>query len=465
MKFQWFLVFAFIAVFSACSNTEKTKIKADIIVTNATIVTSDSNNTIIHNGTIVIKNSRIIDIGNFAAINNKYYSSDKIDATGKLIIPGLINTHTHAAMSLFRGVIDDIPLKEWLLKYIFPLEEKSVDSDFVITGTKLAIAEMLHSGTTTFNDMYFFENQVAEVSKSAGIRVFINESIKDGKTPDAENADEGLLISENLITKWKKDSFVRVSVSVHSPYTCSGKNLVRAKQLSDKYSLNFNIHLSETRWELDTIKKSFNLTPVQYLDKLGILSNNVIAAHCVHLTNEDIMILADKNVGVAHNPESNLKLASGVAPVPEMQKKGVTVGLATDGCVSNNVLNMFSAMRVTAQIHKVYNNDPTVMNSVAVFRLATIDAAKILGIDNEIGSIEIGKKADLVIINLDSPHMTPLYNIYSQIVYCMNGSEVETVIINGKIIMKNNKILTFDEKKVISEANDFAVKIKKLINN
>lgn len=461
IKFSLFLSFLFLA-FSCTNKSGENKIHADILIKNAYILTQDSSKTIIENGVIVIADSKIIEIGN-NEIAKKYSAKEVIDAKDKLVMPGLINTHTHAAMTILRGVADDLPLLEWLYKHIFPLEAKYVDAENVKLGTQLAILEMIHSGTTTFNDMYFYEDEVAQVCKSIGMRAVLTESLIDFPVPNSKTPQDGLKYSENLINKYLNDSLITIGIAAHSPYTCSPWLLQESKKLADKYNVPYNIHLSETKWEVDTIQKTYKLTPVGYLDSLKVLSENVVGAHCVHLTTGDIEIIANKGVGVAHNPQCNLKISSGVAPIPELLKAHAQVGLGTDGVVSNNDLNLFEEMNTAAIIHKYTHNEPTVMNASEVIDIATIGGAKVLGLDKKIGSLEVGKLADMIIINLNKPHLIPLYNIYSQIVYSMDGNDVETVIINGKVVMKENKILTIDEKEVLNKFKEFAENLKKNI--
>ena len=452
----------FILFFSCTNKNSNNKTQADIIIKNAYILTQDGNKRIIENGVIVISDSKIIEIGNNELVE-KYSAKEVIDAKDKLVMPGLINTHTHAAMTILRGVADDLPLKEWLYEHIFPLEAKYVNADNVTLGTQLAILEMIHSGTTTFNDMYFYEDEVAQVCKSLGMRAVLTESLIDFPVPNSKTPQDGLKYSEDLINKYMNDSLVTIGIAAHSPYTCSPCLLQESKKLADKYNVPYNIHLSETKWEVDTIQKTYKLTPVGYLDSLKVLGENVVGAHCVHLTTNDIEIIANKGVGVAHNPQCNLKISSGVAPIPELLKSHAQVGLGTDGVVSNNDLNLFEEMNIAAIIHKYTHNEPTVMNASEVIDIATIGGAKVLGLDKKIGSLEVGKLADIIIIDLNKPHLIPLYNIYSQIVYSMDGSDVETVIINGKVIMKENKILTIDENDVMTKFKEFAENLKKNI--
>jgi len=459
-----FIATFMLSIFAGCVSKNKSNnmVSVDIIIEHARVLTMDPSHSEFKNASVVIKQGRIVEIGPSDSIALKYIASRTIDATDKLVMPGLINTHTHVPMNLFRGYSDDKPLHEWLYKYMFPLEAKYVNAQDVKLGAQLAIIEMLKGGTTIFNDMYYYEGEVAQAAKEIGMRAIVCEGLISFPVPNAKDYKEGLAYSEKLINKWKGDSIITVGVSVHSPYTCSSELIKEAWALAHKYNVPFNIHLAETKWEVDSIEKTFKCTPVEYLNKLGVLSSNVIAAHCVHLTKEDIAIMHEKNAGVAHNPECNMKICSGVAPIPEMLKQGVKVGLGTDGAASNNNLDMFQAMYTAALLQKLTTNDPTVMNAQEVVDMATINGAKVLGMDKLIGSLEKGKSADIIIIDLKRPEIYPIYNnIYSSIVYSMNSSAVNTVIINGKIVMDNRKVLNIDEDKVLEKVQLVADSIAK----
>jgi 5-methylthioadenosine/S-adenosylhomocysteine deaminase len=432
----------------------------DILIINGTVITMDSNRTILESGTIVINDGAIVAVGASESLKSKFKAKETINVNGKIVMPGLINTHTHAAMVIFRGFADDLPTLEWLENYIWPAEAKYINAEVVRLGTLLAIAEMIRSGTTTFNDMYFFEDEVAKAAKEAGIRAVIGETLLDFPTPNKKTPQLGLKYTEMLIRKWRDDPLITVAVAPHAPYTCSPEVLIAAKNLSDKYNVPFHIHLSETKNEVNGIKKKYGLTPVEYLDNLGILGDNVIAAHCVHLTEKDIQLIVRRKVGVAHNPESNMKLASGVAPIPDLLSAGANIGLGTDGAASNNDLNMFEEMDTAAKLHKLFCHDPTVIDARTVVEMATIGGARILGLDEQIGSIEIGKRADVIIINTNNPHLVPLYDPYSQIAYTIDGADVETVIIEGKIVMRNHEILTISKEKIIQDVRVLSARIK-----
>jgi 5-methylthioadenosine/S-adenosylhomocysteine deaminase len=437
------------------------KIKADIIISNGYILTIDEKNTIIKNGAIAIIADKIDFIGTNDEIEQKYYSDNLIDAKGKIVMPGFINSHTHLAMTIFRGVADDVMLSDWLYKYIFPAESKFINPSTARTGVELAMLEMIKSGTTCFNNMYYFEDVTAEVAKKAGMRGIIGEGLIDFPVSNSPTPEAGIEYTKNLLKKYQNDQLINVAVGVHSPYTCSEQLIIEAKKLADDNNALYHIHLAETKWEFDTFNEKYKLTPTQFLDRLGVLDNKTVAAHCVWLTENDIEILAQKKVGIAHNPECNLKISSGIAPIPELLNKNAKVGLGTDGVASNNNLSMIQELHTMALIHKANSKIPTVIPAETAVRIATIGSAKVLGKEKEIGSLEVGKKADIIFIDINSPHTTPLYNPYSVIAYSLYGNEITDVIINGKEIMRNNKILTIDENRIFEDANKIAEIIKK----
>lgn len=421
----------------------------DILIINGTVLTMDAGNSIFKNGIIGIKGDSIVHVG--GDTGRKFQAKTIIDAKEGLVLPGLINGHTHAAMTLFRGLADDLPLMDWLNNYIFPVESK-INAEFVYTGSLLACAEMILSGTTTFCDMYLFEDEVAKAAKSAGMRCIVGEVLYDFPSPNYGSIENGFRYTESLIDKWKNDSLVSIAVEPHSPFTCSPSLLSAANELSLKYQAPLIIHLSETENEIDVVQKQYGRRPVDHLDSLGILGPHLIADHCVHINDAEIDLLAGNGVKVIHNPESNMKLASGIAPVPGMLKRGVTVGLGTDGCASNNNLDLFGEMDTAAKLHKIGSMDTTVMDSLTVLRMATIEGAKALGIDKITGSIETGKKADIIIVDCDKPHMVPMYNPFSQLVYAARGGDVTHAIINGRLVMDNRRVLTMDLDAIMARA-------------
>ncbi len=450
---------------SACENAEKdnSSYNSDIIITNAFVVTVDKAGNIYEDGTIIIKDDEIIDIGKTEDIFAKYTAKEVIDAKGKIVMPGFVNSHTHMGMTVFRGLADDLYLQDWLTKYIFPAENKFVDAEFVRMGSELAMIEMLHSGTTCFNNMYFFQDEVAQAAKTIGMRGIVSESLIDFPVPNSPTSADGIKYIKMLVEKYKNDPLITVGVAVHSPYTCSPSLLVEAKKLADDNNLPYHIHVAETKWEMDSIMETYHLTPVQYLDSLGVLSDNVIAAHCVWLTDKDIKIIAERGVGVAHNPECNMKICSGVAPIPKLLEANAEVGLGTDGAASNNNLNMIEEMHVMSLLHKLNTMNPTVLPAEQVVRISTMGSAAVIGKEDKIGSLEIGKKADIIFIDANEPNAVPIYNIYSGLVYTILGNEVTDVIINGKIIMRDDIILTIDEEIVKQKVRDIAKDVQKAL--
>ncbi len=429
--------------------------RCDLLVSNGVVITMNRKREIIKRGSVAVSDGRILEVGSDRRIMERYEPEETVDARGRIVMPGLVNTHTHSAMTLFRGYADDYPLKEWLENYIWPLEKRFISRRFIRTGTKLAVCEMLRSGTTTFNDMYVFQDEFAAIAEKAGIRAVLGELIFDFPTACVPSPEKGIKHIRNMARKWKGHPLVRVAAAPHSPYACSAEVLRDFRELANELGLYLHIHLSETREEVSEMKKKHGVTPVRYLRDIGVLDGKTLAAHCVHVTEEDIGILARSKTGVAHNPESNMKLATGVAPVPDMMSAGVRLGLGTDSAASNNNLDLFGEMSAAARLHKVFRNDPTAMSAQSAVELSTIGGAAAIGMENETGSIEAGKSADMIIVNQFRPHATPLYNYYSHIVYCMCGHDVDTVIINGKIVIAEKNLLTMDEGKVMKEAGDF----------
>ncbi|RMA96066.1 amidohydrolase [Hydrogenothermus marinus] len=431
--------------------------KADLIITDISyILTMDENFTEYKDSDIVIKDGKIIDIGK----NKKdEYFGKTISGKNKIAIPGLINTHTHAAMTLLRGYGSDNPLKVWLEEYIWPAEGKLVSYEFVKDGTDIACYEMLRNGVTTFVDMYFFEDAVAQSVKEVGMRAVLCTGILDFPTPGAKNADEGIAKTEDFIKHFEKDENIFPAVGPHAPYTCSPDTLKKAFNLAEKYDVLYHIHVSETQFEVNDIKERYGNTPVKHLEKVGVLNERVLAAHMVHPTEEEIDILAEKNVKVAHCPESNLKLASGVAPIPKMIEKGVTVAIGTDGTASNDDLDIIGEISTAAKLHKGYTLNPTVLNAKEALKMATLDGAKAIRKEDKIGSLEIGKFADIVLMDINDPHLQPVFDPYTQIVYSSNGKDVDTVIINGDIKVLNKKVLVLNKKELLEKAQKWKKKV------
>jgi len=444
----------------AGSQSSQAKQPVDLIVSGGLIVTMDGKRNVYDDGSLAIKGDSIVAAGPRNEIENNYTSAQTLDARGKLILPGLINGHTHVPMTLFRGLHDDVTLDDWLRKYIFPAEAKNVTEEFVRWGTRLAAAEQIRAGVTTFADMYYFEDAVAEETKAAGMRGVLGETFIDFPAPDNKNEAAMLSYTETFLKKWQGDPLIHASVAPHSIYTCSQKTLQDTAALARKYHAPILIHVSEMKKEWEDSQKQNGASPVKYLDKLGILGPDVLAAHCIFVDAADEKILAERKVGCVHNPSSNMMLASGVSPVPDMRAAGVAVGLGTDGPAgSNNDLDLMEEMDLAAKLAKITKGDPLALNAKAVVEMATIDGARALHMEKEIGSLEAGKKADLILIDLNRPNAVPMYEVYAQIAYALKGSDVETVIIGGKLVMRDRKLLTVNEAEAITKARDYKTKI------
>jgi 5-methylthioadenosine/S-adenosylhomocysteine deaminase len=430
--------------------------EVDILIENGTILTMDPQQTLIEKGFVCIAGDRISAVGK--GDPHEVLARKTIDAKGGLILPGLINGHTHAAMTLFRGLADDLPLMDWLNHYIFPVESR-MDREFVRTGTLLACAEMILSGTTTFCDMYLFEDEVAQAAELAGMRCLVGEVLYDFPSPNYGPVEEGLKYTESLIRKWQGHPLVSIAVEPHAVYTCSPDLLVRAHQLAMRHKVPLIIHAAESASEIEEVRKKYGRKPFEHLESLGLLGPHLIADHCVHLDDEEIRRMVKHDVKAITNPESNMKLASGLSPVPRLLAEGITVGLGTDGCASNNNLDLLEEMDTTAKLHKVGAMDPTVMDAFTVLKMATLSGAKALGMAERIGSLEAGKKADVIVVDTRKPHLTPMYNPYSHLVYAAKGSDVSHSVINGRLVMEDRKLLTLDLGEVLGRAENLSRKV------
>jgi len=429
----------------------------DMVIKNGTVLAMDPGRTALENGAVWVTGDTISEIGPWDG--DPRGAGTVIDAKGGLILPGLINGHTHAAMSLFRGLADDLPLMDWLNHYIFPAESR-MDAEFVYLGTLLACAEMILSGTTTFCDMYLFEQETARAARRAGMRCLAGEVLYDFPSPNYGPPEKGLAYTEDLIKRWRDDPLVSIAVEPHSLFTCSPELLTAAGELARDAEVPLVIHVAETLDEIAQIKERYGKSPVAHLDSLGLLGPRLIADHCVHLDAPAIDRMAEVGVRVVHNPESNMKLASGVAPVPEMLARGLAVGLGTDGCASNNNLDLFAEMDTAAKLHKLQSMDPTVLDAVTVLEMATRRGAAALGMEGITGSLEPGKKADIIVLDTDKPHLIPMYNPYSHIVYAARGSDVIHSIINGEPVMRDRRLLTLDLDEIIRDADEKALEVR-----
>jgi len=434
---------------------------ADWIVSARFVVTMDASRRIIENGAVALRGERILAAGGKAEIDRKFQAKQRMDRPEALLAPGLVNTHTHAPMSLFRGLADDLRLQDWLETYIFPAEARNVTPEFVRWGARLAALEMMLSGTTTFTDMYYFEEVIGEVAKEAGLRAVLGQTIIRFPVADAKSPEEGLKRTEAFIQKFRGDRLVTPAVAPHALYTNSDETLKACRALANRYQVPLLIHLAETKKEVEDSRKSRGMSPVQALDALGLFEGRTVAAHCIWVDAEDRAILRRKNVGCAHCPSSNMKLASGVAPVAAMLAEGLAVGLGPDGPAgSNNDFNMFEEMDLAAKLQKVITGDPQALPAAKAVEMATIAGARVLGMESEIGSIEAGKRADLITIRLDRAHAAPLYSVYSQMVYALKGSDVRDVWVNGRLIVRDGAALTLQAPPILSKAAEYARRIR-----
>jgi 5-methylthioadenosine/S-adenosylhomocysteine deaminase len=433
--------------------------EVDLVVKGGIVLTADQDWSVYDPGAVAVDEGAIVGLGPREEVERAYRGRERIDASGKLVMPGLINAHTHAPMTLFRGIADDLPLETWLYKYIWPAETILLSPDFVRLGTQLAAAEMIRSGTVLFCDMYYFEDDIAKACKEAGIRVVIGEALVDFPTANCKTPEEQLKYTEYLLSQWNDDSLVVPSVQPHSPYAASSELMQQARALADQYGVPYLLHVSETQSEVQESIEKYGRTPVGRLADLGVLGPTTVAIHGVHLTDEDIELLAQYQAGVVHCPESQLKLASGFTPVPKLLEAGVKVGLGTDGAASNNDLNMFGEMGTAAKVHKVIAGDPTAMPARQALSMATLEAARVLGLEGRLGSLEVGKRGDVIVLDLDVPHMVPVYDITSHLVYAAHSSDVRIVIIDGRVVMRDRVLLTLDEGEIFARAREMAREI------
>jgi 5-methylthioadenosine/S-adenosylhomocysteine deaminase len=417
----------------------------DIVIHNGVVITVNSDFDIIENGVVCITQEKLERIETRADDTPLPEAEQIIDAKGGIIMPGLVNTHTHLPMTLFRGLADDLPLAVWLGEFIFPCEAKYLTPETVRLGTLLACAEMILSGTTTCCDGYFLEDDVASALYISGIRGVLGQGVIDFPAPGVPDPSNNIRNAAGFVEKWQDVSpLITPSIFCHSPYTCSEETLKKAKAACNSKGLLFQIHAAETKNEYNRIQTEQHTTPIKYLDRIGMLDQNTLIVHGIWLDSDDIEIIAKRRSKVSHNPQSNMKLASGIAPVSGLLRAGVAVGLGTDGCASNNDLDLFREMDTAAKLHKVNLLDPTVMDARTVLKMATIDGAKAIGLDKDIGSIEAGKQADVIIIDTEKPHLVPMYHPVSHIVYAVQGSDVRDVIVAGRILVKDQKLLTLN---------------------
>lgn len=464
--FAFLLLFSFTIYIPAATAERRFAIDVDLLIVGGMIVTMNAEREVIVNGAIGITNGKIDIMGTRNIVVKNTRPKRTINAAGKVIIPGLINTHTHVPMVLFRGIADDLDLQEWLTKFIFPAEAKNVNEAFVRAGTRLGLAEMIRGGTTTYCDMYYFEDAIAEETKKAGMRAVLGETVIDFPAPDNKTFDDGLAYTERFIKKWQKDPLIVPAIAPHAPYTVSQEHLLAARDLSNRLNAPLVIHLAEANTETEFIQqKHKGMRPIEFVDSIGFLTDKTIAAHVIQANESELDILKRRGVGVAHNPQSNMKLAAGTAPVPAMLRRDLAVGLGTDGAASNNDLSMWEEMDTAAKLHKLISGDPKTLSAEQAFEMATIRGARALHLDKITGSLEAGKRADIAIVDMDSLNQTPYYNVYSALVYSTKATDVRTVIINGRVVMLDRRLLTLNERAIKIDANAYREKIIKSLGN
>lgn len=434
-----------------------------LVIANGIIITVDGNRRILNPGSIAINGTDIVAIDTPANIAARYTAADTIDATGTVVMPGLINTHTHAAMVMYRGLGNDLALMDWLQKYIFPAEARTVSPAFVRVGTRLALLEMIQSGTTLYADMYYFEEEVARVTKAAGLRGVLGQTVIEFPVPDAKTPADALKRTETFAREFANDELITPSVAPHAVYTLDARTLTAVSELARRLKIPIQIHLAETSAETGLSQERHKMRPVAILESLKFWAPVTIAAHAVWINPGEITLLKQRNVGVSNNPESNMKLSSGTAPVMGYRQAAVNVGIGTDGAASNNDLDMFEAMRQVAFQQKLITMDPTAISAPEALEMATIGGARVLGQHAKVGSLEPGKRADVIVVSMSKARQVPLFDPVAQVVYASRGDDVETTIVNGQILMRNRKVLTLDEARVLSDARAAAEQVRKAV--
>ena len=450
----------------AGSNVDGASIDIDLLIVGGAVVTMNRDRRVFENGFVAIRGADIVDVGAATELKAKGYRQKRmIDARGKVILPGLVNTHTHIPMTLFRGIADDLDLQDWLTKYIFPAEAKNVTRDFVAAGARLGLAEMIRGGTTTYADMYYFEDAIAEETRKAGLRGVLGETVIDFPAPDNKTWEAALSFTESYVKRWKGDPLVTPAIAPHAPYTVSEEHLKEVKAFAEKHDVPILTHLAEAPSETKAISEKRNTRPALYLEKIGLLSRRLLAAHVVHVNEEEMEILKEREVGVAHCPQSNMKLSSGAAPIPRMLELSLRVGLGTDGAASNHDLSMWEEMDTAAKLHKLVTMNPTVVTAEQALEMATIGGARALHMEKEIGSLEAGKRADLIVVDLGATHLTPMYNLRSHLVYAAKASDVTDTIVNGRVLMRDRRLLTLNEEAVKTAARRYQKQVGESLRN
>lgn len=452
------LLTGLVALVLALTNVQASQAEdVDLIVKNGTVLTMNAGKEIFSDGVVIVSGNKIVEVGG-VEILGRYSSDNAIDAKGGIIMPGMINTHTHASMSVFRSLADDVP--DRLNRYIFPLENKMVSKEMVYIGAVHAAIEMAKGGVTTMVDMYLFEESAARAVKEIGLRGVMTQNIIKYPTADGKDGNAKLKLATALVEKYKNDELITPGYGPHAPHTVTKENLEKIAALSEKYDAPVSMHVAETQEEFDRFQSEFSMTPVEYLDSVGILNDRLIAAHCIFVTDSDIELMKRRGVGIAHNMVANIKSAKGVSPALKMFDDGLNIGLGTDGPMSGNTLDIIGQMGYVAKLHKLVNKDRSAMPPYKVVEMATMGGARAIHRDDELGSLERGKLADIVIVETNSTNMQPMFDPYSVLVYSANASNVDTVIVNGKVVVSEKTLLTYDEEKSRAVIQEFSKEVE-----
>jgi len=467
-----FLSFLLLAFFSACSQSEPPaetpapeatvdEDAIDLIIEGDYVVTMDASGTVVQNGAVAVDDGVIVAIGSAADINNDYTASGHLSGENRIVMPGLINGHSHAAMTLLRGVADDLDLMDWLQNYIFPAEVEFVDDEFVRIGTELACWEMIRGGTTTFVDMYYYPDMIAQVVEQCGLRAYISATVIDQRSPDAESAADSLVKGQAFIDDWKsRSSRITPIWGPHANYTLNAEQLAATREAATASGVPISIHMSESPFELQYSKNTYGMTSIELFESIGFLDGPTIGAHVVWPTEAEIKILAERKVGVIHNPTSNMKISSGISPVTEMLNAGVLLGLGTDGAASNNDLDMWEEMRLASFLQKVDTMDPKALSASTVLHMATSGGAEAIGLREKVGALEVGMRADVIQVSFDDVHFVPTYDVISHLVYVTDEQDVASVTVDGRLLMQDGEFLTIDTDRVRREATALAARIQ-----
>ena len=432
----------------------------DMLVVGGTVLTMEEDSEPIKNGAVAVADGRIAAVGPAEELLEMAPAGDVLNAGNCLILPGLVNTHSHLAMTVFRGIADDLPLMEWLEAHIWPVEKEHMNRETVRLGTELAVAEQLLGGVTTTTDMYFFGDEVSTVLAEAGMRGVVAESLIGFPTPRCPTTDDMLAKQRDLLEAFSNHPLITPSVAAHAPYSVSAADLVAEAELAEEFEVPMQIHLAETAWEVEKLLDEKGLSPVAYLADLGVLSERTVAAHCVHVSPQDIELLAEFEAGVSHNPVSNLKLASGVSPVPALMGGGVKLGLGTDGTASNNTLDLLRDMQLAALLHKGVSGDPTVLAARTMLELATVRGAQVLGLADRIGMLAEGRDADIICVAVDGPHTAPMYDPFSHMVFAARAADVRHVMVRGSVVVRNRELQTLDQERIEAQAREFSETVR-----